>query len=121
MLRKLKIFIMIFALGAFIVPNQFLSAQVTEMSCCTSNDSSKDCCKTKQQDKPCHDTKEKNSCGDQCTSCASCHFTAILFYKKTEEPFSSVGRITAEKEDFTYITPEFSGIFHKIWQPPKIG
>ncbi len=122
MAKKLKIFLMIFALGTFIFPNQLLFAQNTEMSCCKSSDTASDCCKTKQQDeKPCHDSGEKNSCGDHCTSCSSCHFTAIFFYKKQDEQFTSFNKIDVEKKKFTYITPEFSGISQSIWQPPKIG
>ncbi len=44
MAKHLKIIVMIFALGMFIVPNQMLFAQNTETACCTTEKSEKDCC-----------------------------------------------------------------------------
>ena len=114
---------MIFALGTFIVPNQLFLAQSADISCCTSTNDSSDCCNTKSpQEQPCHDSDKENSCGDHCTSCANCHLIHTFFYKKPVEVDPvSVAKITENKEQFNYITPDFTGIFLKIWQPPKIG
>ena len=113
---------MIFALGCFIIPKQMLFAQNTEMSCCKSSTEKKDCCKKdKKEEKPCHDSQKSNSCGDNCTSCGTCHFVAAFFYAKNTETFSFSPKIQITKEKFTYVTPEISDIFTKIWQPPKIG
>ena len=122
MAKRLKILLMIFALGSFILPGQISFAQSSEMSCCKSSDQSNDCCKkTQKEEKPCHDSSQQNSCGDQCTACASCHFAAAFFYPVSHETLISYSKIQVQKETFTYVTPEISDIFSKIWQPPKIG
>ena len=68
MAKHLKIIVMIFALGMFIVPNQMLFAQNTETACCTKEKSEKDCCSSSKKSSPCHDTSKKSQ---SCKFCPS--------------------------------------------------
>ena len=61
MAKHLKIIVMIFALGMFIVPNQMLFAQNTETACCTTEKSDKDCCSSSKKSSPCHDTSKNHN------------------------------------------------------------
>ena len=122
MAKKFQIFLMILALGFFVIPKQVFFAQTTQMSCCTSK-SEKDCCTKdtkKEQEKPCHDS-EKNSCND-CTTCHSCHAGCIVFGVDNAANQAEISpSIFSKKEKFNYCTPEIQETVSKIWQPPKIG
>ncbi len=122
MAKRFQIFLMILALGFFVIPKQVFFAQTTEMSCCT-NTSEKDCCNKdtkKDQKKPCHDSK-KNSCND-CTTCHSCHASFIAFGLNGTTNQSEASTFAfSKKENFNYRAPEIQEAVTKIWQPPKIG
>lgn len=120
MARKFKVFILFFALGLLVVPNQIFFAQNYEMSCCASETETKDCCKDENNKQPCNDSKE-NNCGGQCTSCGICHSTTVFF--RTEDIKITITDVPnyVIKTEFSYITPEFSTAISKIWQPPKIS
>lgn len=117
-----KIFLMIFALGTFIIPKQIFFAENQEMSCCTNDSSEKDCCK-KEKSTPCKDSKTENhSCNGNCTNCSFCS-TSIVFMKvefenKIEK--KSQNKISYKVENF-YLQPSLSDLPKKIWQPPKIS
>lgn len=122
MAKRLKIALMIFALGIFIVPKQMIFAQETEMSCCNKTSSKKECCQ-KENSKPCHDSKnQKNSCEGNCAKCASCSFTTVFIATefKNISVEGSENFISNKVENF-YLTPYFSKLYSAIWQPPKIS
>ena len=124
MSRKLKLFLIIFSLGIFILPKQIFFAQNPAMSCCTSQSVKETCCKTDNtkhgSKKPCH--KSNKDCDGNCVSCNTCSFSATVFaavkaFKNTENQHF----VEINKANFNYICPAISDIFSKIWQPPKIG
>lgn len=121
MKEKLKIILMIFALGLFVIPKQSFSAQ-TKDSCCTEV-ATKDCCKKNNHhsQKPCSKDSENNKCND-CTTCSSCHHSLVTFAVSLNENLVEPNPIIQSgAENFKYISPEISDISIKIWQPPKIG
>lgn len=110
---------MLFCLGIFILPKQIISAQNAEMACDISS-MKDDCCKDKSTQN--HHQKDKNDgCGDDCYSCVTCHTFAVFSYPNLKEISENMGKIPVKKEKFTYVTPDFSEVYSKIWQPPKIG
>ncbi len=114
---------MIFALGVLVIPKQILFGQNSEMSCCvSSSEKTDDCCgKSKGHEMPSDKSKGDNHCDDDCNACRTCH-TFVVFYPTVPEKVSyTLNKIQVTKENFNYVIPEFSDIYSKIWQPPKIG
>ncbi len=124
MKKKLQIFVMILALGMFILPTQNLWSQTTTMECCqTKKTDNNSCHDTKKQDSDCsknHNTQE--GCTDNCcTNCNGCHsfFVSVFLAFEKQKPNSLL--ITDSKADFNYRNPHFSTLLQEIWQPPKIA
>lgn len=122
MAKSLKIVLMVFALGIFIIPKQMLFAQKTELSCCSKTSSEKNCCK-KEHSKPCHDSKSKgNSCEGNCEKCTSCSFAPVFITSEFKNNFTEdCQNIISNKVENFYLTPHFSKLSKAIWQPPKIS
>ena len=109
------------ALGAFILPKQTFFAQTID-ACCKSV-SGKDCCdkNNTESQKPCKDNEDQNSCND-CSTCSSCHhIVTSSFASMSEVVWNLDYKKTNQSKKFTYLSPEISSLFSKIWQPPKIG
>ncbi len=123
MAKHLKIIVMIFALGMFIVPNQMLFAQNTETACCTTEKSEKDCCSASKKSSPCHDTSKKSqSCNSNCAKCTSCSLSVVFLGEETDKSLGEISShaISNKVENF-YLDPYLSQLSIAIWQPPKIG
>lgn len=123
MAKHLKIIVMIFALGMFIVPNQLLFAQKTETSCCNKEKSEKDCCGSSKKSEPCHDGSQKSqSCNSNCTKCSSCSVNLVFLGEETKQSIEEISNhaISKKVENF-YFDPYLSQLSISIWQPPKIG
>ena len=123
MAKHLKIIVMIFALGMFIVPNQMLFAQNTETTCCAKEKAEKDCCSSSKKSNPCHDTSKKSqSCNNNCTKCNSCSLNIVFIGEETDKSIGELSPHTiSNKVENFYLDPYFSQLSIAIWQPPKIG
>ena len=125
MLRTLKIFLIIFGLGVFILPTQTLFAQDAKMECCNKKEKKDDCCKT-EKTQSCHsenpsEKSEKHNCGNDCSNCHTCSINFVLNYYHSEEYQSLQKTFFVQQLKFIYAISFFSSSFHNIWQPPKIA
>jgi hypothetical protein len=123
MAKQVQIWLLVLCLGLFIVPKQYFLPTAGLNSCCSVSVSKKDKCKTEHEKDDCHkDHNNKNHCTGNCNNCDICHFAMTVFHlpKLNDTPSESFD-LQVKKERFSYITPEISDIFSKIWQPPKIG
>jgi hypothetical protein len=121
MAKRIQILLIVFCLGAFIIPKQNFFAQTLQQSCCDKKDT-RDCCTPEKEDKqPCHEN-EKNSCGDDCTSCKSCTASTVFTGSTVVEKITETPDFRSPKSaKFSYLAPGFSDPNARIWQPPKIG
>lgn len=125
MLRTLKIFLIIFGLGVFILPTQTLFAQDAKMECCDKKAERDDCCKSEEKES-CHSgspsqKSEKQNCGNDCSNCHSCSVNFVLNYYRSEEYQPLQKTFFAHQLKFNYEISFISSSFHNIWQPPKIA
>ena len=125
MFRTLKIFLIIFGLGVFILPTQTLFAQDAKMECCSKKEKKDDCCKT-EKTQSCHSenpsgTSEKNTCSNDCSNCHSCSVNLALNYYLSEDYQPLQKTFFDHQLKFNYEISFFSSSFHNIWQPPKIA
>lgn len=131
MAKHLHIWLLILCLGLFVIPKQYFLGQNVGESCSAVSITQQDHCKSDikaghksdHKSDSCHkDGKNKNHCTGNCNNCDICHFSIAVFQvpNHQEMPDLTVD-FKNKKEDFSYVTPEFSSIFSKIWQPPKIG
>ena len=123
MAKQVQIWLLVLCLGLFIIPKQYFVPASGLNSCCSVSVSKNEKCKTEHQKDDCHkDHDNKNHCTGNCNNCDICHFAMVAFHLPTVQDGSPITmEIQAKKEKFSYITPEISDIFSKIWQPPKIG
>lgn len=123
MARQLHIGFLILCLGLFIVPKQYFLAQNSSDSCCVVSVTKKDHCKAEHKKNSCSkENQHKNHCTGNCNNCDICHFSIAVFQVPMEPKIPEITTdLQIKKEQFTYITPEISSIYSKIWQPPKIG
>jgi hypothetical protein len=124
MAKQLQIWVLVCCLGIFIVPKQYFLAQSSISSCCSISLGKKEKhCNQEHQKKDCHkEGKNKNHCTGNCNNCDVCHFSIAVFRMPAMHELPSIlVENPNKKEQFDYITPEFSDIFSKIWQPPKIA
>lgn len=118
-MKKIQVILMLFCLGIFILPKQLITFQKSEMTCNISS-SKNDCCKDTQHNNH-NNSEKKENCGDDCYSCGTCHTFAVFSYPFLKDNDQDLRKIPVTKEKFTYVTPDFSDVYSKIWQPPKIG
>jgi hypothetical protein len=121
MAKRIKILIMIFCLGIFIIPKQLFFAQKQEIACCEKEKPEKSCCEKSNGAEPC-DSNKSHSCDGNCTNCKACS-TSVVFLAveiKTEIEKQNVLPISKQVEN-SYLQPSISQLPKKIWQPPKIS
>lgn len=123
MLKSLKIVLLIIGLGVFILPKQMIFAQNIE-NCCSKSSEKENCCKT-EKSKPCHDSNsqnqsEKNTCGNDCSSCHTCSVNFVINYISPDAYSPLNKNLFAKSNRFNYKISFFPSTIHNIWQPPKL-
>lgn len=120
MIKTLKVFLLVFSLGIFLIPQNSYFEKDMDSCCSTEASLVHDCSNDQHEDSKKGNSNEEN-CGDHCKFCGTCHPFAALYFFQSPEFTDDFPRMQHRKAKFTYITPEFSNIYSKVWQPPKIG
>lgn len=89
----------------------------TEPASCESGDCKDECCHPKSHN------CQTEGCSGNCSGnlCSSVQYTVLANSKFLEDSKNEVSAYDAQNADFYYQNPHYSGGFHTIWQPPKIG
>jgi len=84
---------------------------------CESGDCKDECCHRKSHN------CQSEGCSGNCSGnlCSSVQYTVLAESKFLEDSKNEVSAYDAQNADFYYQNPTYSGGFHSIWQPPKIG
>ena len=100
------------ATGTFIKPS-FAAMQLS----CDSGDCRDECCH------PLSHNCQTEGCSGNCSGnlCGSVQYTAATESKLLEYSKTEASGYYRNNSNFYYQNPHYSGGFHTIWQPPKIG
>ncbi len=122
MSRFLKLFLMILALGIFILPRQVVMAQPAATAC-TQQMSDDGCCNTDTQS-VCHTDSQdskKDTCGDHCSDCGYCPTICFFTYLAPSQSSAQNETFALRALNFGYRRSFITSPDHPIWQPPKIA
>ncbi|MBW7675522.1 hypothetical protein [Chryseobacterium chendengshani] len=115
----MKVLLIIFCLGIFLIPKDNFYAQASQENCCKTDSKTDDCC---NKDHSNHDKKDgKSSCNDDCCSfCMTCHtFVENISNKAIFFDYSDY--YADNNLRFQYSDPYISNSLKDIWQPPKLS
>lgn len=84
---------------------------------CDSDDCKEECCHPKS-----HNCQTKG-CSGNCSGnlCSSAQYTVLADSKFLEDSKNEDSGYYSNNSNFYYQNPHYSGGFHTIWEPPKIG
>ena len=84
---------------------------------CDSGDCKDDCCHPKSHN------CQTEGCSGNCSGnlCSSAQYTVLADSKFLEESKKEASGYSNINSNFYYQDPHYSGGFHTIWEPPKIG
>ncbi|MDQ0477123.1 hypothetical protein QF004_001645 [Chryseobacterium sp. MDT2-18] len=84
---------------------------------CDSGDCKEECCHPKSHN------CQTEGCSGNCSGnlCGSFHYTILADSKFLEDSRNQAPAYDSNNSNFYYQNPSYSGGFHTIWQPPKIG
>lgn len=122
MSRFLKLFLMILALGIFMLPRQVVLAQPAATGC-TQQMSDEDCCTT-DTESVCHTDSsgsKKDTCGDHCSDCGYCPTICFFTYLAPSQSPAENETFALRALNFGYKRSFVTSADHAIWQPPKIA
>lgn len=124
MRKKIQIFVMILALGTFILPTQNFFAQTSTMECCSpQKPDSNSCHNERKENSDCSKNHQKHEgCKDNCcTNCNGCHSFFVPMFVPLENQKNNSEFNIGSNAGYNYRNPHFSTLLQEIWQPPKIA
>ena len=84
---------------------------------CDSDDCKEECCHPKSHN------CETDGCSGNCSGnlCSTAQYTILADSKFLEDSKNEASGYDDKNSNFFYQNPHYSGGFHTIWEPPKIG
>ena len=84
---------------------------------CDSDDCKEECCHPKSHN------CQTDGCSGNCSGnlCSSAQYTVLADSKFLEDSKNEDSGYYSNNSNFYYQNPHYSGGFHTIWEPPKIG
>lgn len=84
---------------------------------CDSGDCKEECCHPKSHN------CQTNGCSGNCSGnlCSTAQYTILADSKFLEDSKNEASGYDDKNSNFFYQNPHYSGGFHTIWEPPKIG
>ena len=84
---------------------------------CDSGDCKEECCHPKSHN------CQTDGCSGSCSGnlCSSAQYTVLADSKFLEDSKNEASGYEDKNANFFYQNPHYSGGFHTIWEPPKIG
>ena len=86
-------------------------------SSCDSGDCKEECCHPKSHN------CQTDGCSGNCSGnlCSTAQYTILADSKFLEDSKNEASGYDDKNSNFFYQNPHYSGGFHTIWEPPKIG
>ena len=84
---------------------------------CDSGDCNDECCHPQSHN------CQTEGCSGNCSGnlCSSAQYTLLAYSNFLEDAKNEASAYYSNNSSFYYQNPHYSGGFHTIWQPPKIG
>ena len=84
---------------------------------CDSGDCKEECCHPKSHN------CQTDGCSGNCSGnlCSTAQYTILAYSKFLEDSKNEASGYDDKNSNFFYQNPHYSGGFHTIWEPPKIG
>ena len=84
---------------------------------CDSDDCKEECCHPKSHN------CQTDGCSGNCSGnlCSSAQYTLLAYSNFLEDAKNEASAYYSNNSSFFYQNPHYSGGFHTIWEPPKIG
>ena len=84
---------------------------------CDSGDCKEECCHPKSHN------CQTEGCSGNCSGnlCSSAQYTLLVYSNFLEDSNTEASGYYSKNSNFFYQNPHYSGGFHTIWAPPKIG
>jgi hypothetical protein len=84
---------------------------------CDSDDCKEECCHPKSHN------CQTDGCSGKCSGnlCSTAQYTILADSKFLEDSKNEASGYDDKNSNFFYQNPHYSGGFHTIWEPPKIG